>query len=112
MNYKMHSYNSKLEGKYNMNKKRQYDQNEERFFINQYANYLNVPQNSIKHPILSIKQNQLTDGQSIPDAILSYNNEKKIIEVTTFSRCQEMQKQIGEIVKNRGLKSPRFVLSV
>jgi len=99
MNYKVRSNHSKPEGKYSMNKKRQHDQNEERFFVNQYANYLNVPQDSIEHPISSIKQNQLNDGQSMPDAILSYNNEKKIIEVTTFSRCQEMQKQIGAIIK-------------
>ena len=80
------------------------DKFEELFLMQQYVNYL-ASQNPIisllECPISSINGRDFVKGQCIPDAIINCGDSSKgWVELTTFSRCQEMRQQIGDLRKH------------
>lgn len=74
--------------------KRELDKKEELHLIKEYINYLKEKglDPIFESPIMSISNQQLPANQCMPDAILNGS----WLELTTFTRCPEMRKQIGE----------------
>lgn len=87
------------------NKKVNFDQFEQDFLIKTFVEHNNSHSDNqniilIESPIHFVSNDQLNQKESIPDAIIqNENGYKKWLELTTFSRCQDMRKQMGEIAK-------------
>lgn len=95
------------------------DQLEQDFLIKKFVDHNNLVVNNpkitiIESPIVSVSNKQMGPGQSIPDAIIQYENEdKSFLELTTFSRSQAMRAQIGEIAKYpERFKNQRFISGI
>lgn len=85
------------------NKKIDLTRLEECYLIGKYVEFHNLNQQKIaltEYPITCVTEKQLGKGQSIPDAIIKTADDMyRWIELTTFSRCQEMRKRMGEMRK-------------
>lgn len=81
-----------------MDRSRMIDNGYQNFCIENFANYFGLK--IIESPIYSVTNKELGKNNGIPDAIILDENEHRVfVEHTSFSRCQEMQRQIRDLAK-------------